>query len=326
MIIALVLAGELIATQPGIYVYDADADWQDGLVGYEVRSSVNSVYDAVLLDNGDRVPVSELFIYVDEHYHESYGEIAHLPGMVHTDIRFYAEQAARALAVRGFTAVRTGGTAELAEVLADTGSATGTGVLNLSYALPSEVYTGDPGDPVLEWVHAGGTLYWTGYEVGGWYRDGGSLHRAENGQELFLGSACVNTGGVSAATGMIPAGGLTEALHLYNADVLFGLDVSGLDDCLALGFTEAGYASIALVGAGDGAVAVIAGTPDFRRTDDLAQVIAGGLTPSTVLIDTEHVDFRGTATGSFDIRDASAPLLYIYVGGYYLTYGEAFRG
>ena len=325
-IIALVLAGGIVTYNPGIYVYDAEAEWHEGGVDFEASSSAGSVYDALLLDNRGAVSVTELWIYLDDGYDRFFDEVAQLPGMVRQDQRYYVEQSVKTLALRGFTEVRVCDAAALAEVVQDLAGSAGVGILTYSYALPSEVYAGAPDDPILEWIHAGGTLYWVGSEIGGYYTDGSGLHRVADGQTLFLGRKCVNTAGVSAATGKTEADGLTDALCLYNANVLFGLDTSGLDDCLSLGFEESGYSSIALVRSADGMVVVVAGKPDYYRTDDLAQVIAAGLTYSTVLVDSTRDGIRGTASGSLASDGAlTDPALYIFFGGHYLVRGVLFR-
>lgn len=326
VIIAVVLVGQILTYAPNLYTFDADAEWQDGKVTFEIKSSGNTVYDALLIDNGDKEQISTLWIYKSKVY-DKYFDIAKesLPYLIHYKIDFYEEQLAKSLKIRGFNDVRICDEEQLAELM--TKPSEGVGIITYSYELPNSIYSGNAADSIFRWISAGGSLYWVCSEIGGFYSDVDGLHRVSNGQTLFLGKQCINTGEthVGTATDMIDAGGLTKALSLHNSNVLFGMDSSGMDDVLTLGFSASGYSSITMLKSGEGMVSVIGGVPKYYLTDDLAQIIASGLNYSSSLSDSAGGKVSGKISGSFDLDIGTNRTLYVYFGGYFPTYGEAFH-
>ncbi len=319
----MVLAGGLSTYIQGVHSYDAEIGWNDGSVDIRARSSGSDVYDAVLIDNGGRVPVSDIAVYVDGTYSKYYGEACKSSDPPYLSQKYYAEQVSTFLKVRSFGSVSICDADALLEYLERTISdPSGHSILVSSYALPSSVYDGTADCILLKWIGAGGTLYWAGSEIGRFYTDSEGLHAVEGNQPLFLGKGTVNTAGSTIATERVE-NGFAEAFCLKNSNVQNGVDVSGVEGALAIGYSEDGYSSIAFVPLGAGTVCVFAGPFDINQLDDIGQVVASGLTCDSSIV--SHIRgnvSRGWTSERIDFEGSPASA-YVFIGGYYVKYAEA---
>ena len=294
LLCAVVVAGEVL-TYADVHSYGADAEWSDGEVDYDVSSSGSDVYDAVLIDNGGRTPVSSVAIYVDETYDSLYDEAYLSCGVEYCSQTQYAHEVTEALA--------------------------------MTYALPTEVYDGTSGCLLLQWARAGGTIYWTAAEAGRFHTDGETLYEVEDNQILLFGTECLNRDGPEYADSEV-GNGFLDALTLRDGDLRYAADVSSIDGSIEMGFTSEGYASTAGIPFGEGSMFVVSGAKDFESIGDMAQIIASGITVSSEIVSHSEGDVvRGTVSGSIGFEgDASDLTLYIYIGGTYTKFGEAFHG
>ena len=168
----MVFAGEYFVYYSDTFEYDADVRWEDGSINYEIGSSGSDVYDVVLFDRNGGVSVSNLAIFVDETYSTHYDEASELASISHNDQDYFATQILLALDNRGFDGGFKCDSDGLYEFMITTlDDPRGCGVLVTSYSLPASVYAGSEDDLLIRWVSAGGTLYWTGSEVGGFCTD-----------------------------------------------------------------------------------------------------------------------------------------------------------
>jgi len=322
----LVLAGEALTYSSGVHEYGADSSWTDGRVEYEVESSGGDVYDAVLLDNGIRGSITDLAVYVDGTYAEYYGDASRISTVPYQSQDYFADQIAAFLEFRSFHAVTTLDDDALSGYIEGTmEDPRGKAVMVSSYALPVSVYDGTPECPLMEWIGNGGTLYWVGTEIGRFFKDADGLKAVEDNQELFFGTRCVNTDGPTVATDRI-GGGLSEALCLKNSSVINAVNADAVDGAVGIGYSEGGYSSIAMSPYGDGEVTVFAGPFDINQFDDIGQVVASGVNHGTILIAHERGDVvRGTVSGSISFDSLADPTLYIFIGGTYAKFAEAFH-
>ncbi len=320
-----VFAGEYFTYYSDIHEFDVSAQRDDGSISYEVSSSGSDVYSALLIDNNGHAPVRELGIFVDENYSEYYDEVAAETGLEYLDQQYYAEQIRNALENRCFDDVTLCDSKGLEDYLRETSEdPEGKAIMVMSYALPSTVYTGNASDLLMSWISGGGTLYWLGSEIGAYYTDEDGLHRVPDNQVLFFGSECVNTDGPEIAESEVD-NGFTDALSLKGSRLVYGVDISGLDNALAMGYSADGYSTVALVGHGNGAVGVFSGKFDIDQIDDVGQVIASGATPySTIIGHEEGKVVRGTVDGIMELTSEHATL-YVSIGGTYTKYGESFH-
>ncbi len=326
MLCAVVVVGEYCTYYSDIHQYGSTATWSEGKVDYTVSSSGSDVFSAVLLDNGDRSPVSDLRIFVDEGYMDNYPEAHDISGAIYLDQSYYATQIHEALKIRGFSDITECGSSELESYLRSTLSdPNGHGVMVMSYALPSDIYDGTADCLLMEWMSGGGSLYWLGSEVGRFYTEGSILVEVTGNQELFFGTRCIRDGSLGVADSK-QDNGFTDALCLKNSNLQFALDSSVLGKSLAMGYSLDGYSSIVFVPFGSGQVCVFSGGFDVNQIDDIGQVVASGVTvDSDIVCVQEGKVVRGTVEGSIDVPGDNC-ILYIYTGGFYMNHGEAFHG
>ena len=312
----LILAGAFVAYSPGLYTYGADAEISDGTCRFTVSSSGSQPYSVAVLSHGGLPAVEDLRVYVDP-THEDYFREAHEGSRAYgLSQEYYADQAIKLASIRGFQGASKCGPSELSGFIGSTLSdPAGRGIMVMTYALPSEVYSGHASDPVLEWVKAGGTLFWMSSEIGRYYVDGSGLHEVPGGQGLFLGDKKVNV--VQRAPDR-PSSDLTGALSMRSSNLMFSIPAEG---GLGLGFGDGEYSSIVFSPLGKGAVCVLGGGFDMNQLDDLGQILGAGVNLGTSLS-----AFReGTTDASGEIGMEGGDSVYVYIGGTYARYGEDFR-
>ena len=320
----MVFAGEYFVYYSDAFEYDADVRWEDGSINYEIGSSGSDVYDVVLLDGNGSAPVSNLAIFVDEKYSTHYDEASESASISHNDQDYFATQILLALDNRGFDGGFKCDSDGLYEFLITTlDDPRGCGVLVTSYSLPASVYAGSEDDLLIRWVSAGGTLYWTGSEIGGFCTDDDGLHRIADTQTLLFGGECVYSGEEVVATQVID-NGFTEALSLKTGNLSFGLRLNGIEGALGMGYEGDGISTVGFVPFGSGSICVFSGLYDLDLVDDIAQILSAGVTLQTDVV--EHHTGNVTRTeihGSFDHFDETCHV-YAYIGGTYTKFGEAF--
>ena len=322
-----IVSGEILTYCVNTHSYDSDAEFSYGTVSYSVSSNGSDVYSAVLFDNGAMEPVSKLYIYVDESYDRYLEDVLKKDSVQYFEEQYYAEQIQKALKFRGFDDVTLIDSDGLTEMIGSTLSdPIGIGLFVTSYSLPSGIYTGTSGDRIFSWIDNGGSLYWTGSEIGRYYRDSDGMHRVSDNQMLFFGSECVNTdSGLAHATSSID-NGFREALSLKNSGMEFALNTSGLTDSLSIGYSENGYSSISFVKHGSGMICVMGTMPEIMtQLDDTAQIIASGVTYDSKIIrcDSGKVT-RSTVSRIVDFNVTLDVHIYIYIGGTYTVYGRSY--
>lgn len=325
---AAILVGEVLTYSQDVHGYGAEAAWGEGRVDYRISSSGGDVYDALLVDNGGRPAIDALMLFVDDRYDEYYRDASEASDPPILSQAYFAEQVEAFLEFRSFSGAESCHDEGLIEFIATTlADPSGKAILVSSYALPSEVYDGTAGCPLMRWISNGGTLYWVGSEIGRFYRDDSGLHTVDGNQELFLGvRGCVNTAGSTIATEKID-NGFADALCLKNSNVMNGVDVSKVEGALGVGYSGGGYSTIALASCGSGSICIFAGIFDINLFDDIGQVVSSGLTSDSMILGHVRGDVRrGDVAGHIDFDPASDPTLYVFIGGTYTKYAEALHG
>ncbi|MBR4697105.1 MAG: hypothetical protein IKP18_01505 [Candidatus Methanomethylophilaceae archaeon] len=321
-LLAMMAVGEYYVYCSDAFEYTSEAEWKDGRFVYSVSSSGSDAYSVVVMD-GAAVP-RELCIFVDETYDDNVDEARKVTVLNHFSQRYYAEQIQKQLALRSYTNVSLEESGGFSKHILDTmGDAEGRAVLVVSCSLPSSIYTGNPSDPIIEWAKAGGTVYWVGSEPGRFYTDSTGLKEVPSGQELFLGAECVYIGPSERASQKVD-NGFGDALILKNSDIAFAVDVSVLDNALAMGFSRDGHSTVGMVPLGLGEVCVVSGAFSIEQMEDVAQLIASGASCGSSVERTESGKVvRSTCTGEIPAEAGST--LYINIGGTYLKHGAAYH-
>jgi len=324
---AVVLAGELMAYGPSVHNYSADAQIEEGSFNISVSASDAENYSAIIMDNGAHPAPTQIYIYLDDRYNESLRDVTDAIGLKGIDMGYAIDQMCKLLKIRGFDNIQVCDDEQLLNAMTeDMNGPMSKGLLVMSYALPESIYSGSADSLLFDWMGHGGSLYWMSSPIGMFYHGENGLVTVENSQELFFGKDCMNMAFAGLALSAIDAGGLTEALALKWNRVLYGLDTSGMDGAVALGFSQDGYSSVSMVPFGNGMICVAGGIYDRYQREDMAQLIASGITCYSQILEIRSGDvIRGTAEFSCEVPDGSDGLsAYVYLGGYYVVYGRSF--
>lgn len=322
VVMALIVLGEVYVygiDQDG--TYDVRASMEDGAVSIDITSGISNVYDAIVIDNGSREPISECWIYYDASYGEKLDGTWHATGGRVLDQQYYVSQLILQLANRGVTA-GIADASELEEIMGSDDPAS-TAVIAVSGALPDTVYTGDASDPVFKWLDGGGRLYWAGNVLGGYSSsaDGTVKEVPAGGQTLFFGSECVN---LDDTYGMdVVDNGLGDMLCINGNSTRYGLDPAAIEGSLPLGFTDGKHSSICIAPYGNGMICVFGGILSNEQRSDVAQMVASGLAcESIVLVHEEGTVTRTTVSLSEKVDTDGRVSVFVSLGGYYPVHAE----
>lgn len=331
-VLAVIVIGEVVVYTSDYTDYSADAGMSDDGLHYSVSADGSKTFSVVVSDNAGYLGVERLYLYYDPTYRSDYEAVDADVGAPAFDQEYYLEQVANLLEYRGVRDVSFVDAAGLASVMSEgisSGGCSGTGLVVVSGALPDTVYTGSGDDLAIEWIGAGGSLYWAGNQIGASYATHDDIVPVEGGEALFLGAECTYEGDDPKAYDDVAANEYTLALSLMNNDVRYGVNPAMVPSdrpCMGIGYEKDGYASIALVGLGDGMVCVFGGQLSNFQRYDMAQVIASGIGPGSEIVTVETGSVtRGTVEGVIADVPRTGVTVFIYLGGYYPVYADAFR-
>ena len=322
---AVVLVGEMYAYLPSDYGYTSDADF-DGLnVTYTVGNRGSDEFDSILLDNGDYLAPSVVYIYYDPGYASAVNEDVSVEvGAQKMTQSYYVDQLVKVLDYRGCDSVSLVDAQSLADILDGDleGTCAGKGLVVASGALPDTVYSGSGSDRVVRWVEAGGSLYWVGNVIGKYVATVDGLVEVD-ASHLFVGTDAINLDNTSAY------GDASDLRAMFSYEynrTMYSIDVSKTDrHCLAVGYIDGTYASTTFVQMGAGQVCVVAGEYNSKQIRDLAISVCSGLCYRSEVIGYDHGVVDNNAGGTFDVPEGSGNIrLYVYVGGYFCVYGHGY--
>lgn len=307
VLVALMIIGEVSIYYSNPYSYGSDVREEDGRYLYDVESSGAAEFSIVEFLPGEFGPPSEVYVFYDPDYCSG------------SPVSFsQVQDVVDELAIRSqeCSIIDVHRLVSLFE-----GDAEGKAVVFVNGALPDVVYSGSPGDPLLDWFDGGGTVYWLGKTMGMCSCSAdGTVSEIPRGEDVLFGLGGINTlDGEATATN--PDDGLGKALCMSGSEATYGLS-TGLPDTLSLGYvTDDGFCSAPVSKIGNGMVGVIGGRfMDPSRTD-LVQMIASGITYDSTPVMIEKVSVKGgSATG--ELVGADNAVVYIFSGGYYTNYGQ----
>lgn len=331
-IIAIILIGEF-GMYANVFSYDAEIDG-DG--NYSISDNAVHPYSVVLSDNGSFSAPTKIYIFDDDKYGKSVRNGLVEIGAKPLDQKYYISQLTNNLRYYGFTTVETINAEKLQTLISDTAGAKSIGLVMLSGAIPETVYDGTSDSPIVQWIASGGTLYWAGNLLG-WkisHSDGTVTEFDGDYQKVFFGRQCLNpqtenlTGRDIMVFDTITDNDYRKALSLKNNNILFGVDATlfSKEECLAVGFTDGKYASIAFVKNGEGQICVLAGDYSNNQRMDLATIIPAGVCyTSEIVSQTYGTVSHGTVDGKVDVPAIHGNLIaFIYLGGDFSVFGKTF--
>ena len=317
-IIAMILIGEVVVYSSDYTDYSSNVSMDGSTLRYEISAEGSKIYDMVISDNVDLN--DSVYIYFDENYGSKVEDVRVAVGAKELTQEYYISQLIAVLEYRHVSAEIVNAE-QLGSIMNDPDSS----LVCLSGALPNTVYSGNIDDPIFDWLDLGGRLYWAGNLLGAYIGiDNDVIDAPSNYQDLFFGTTCLNDRNVDDALEECASNGYTSALSLVNNKVRYGVDSTAIlsKDSLPMGFIKDGYSSVTLVEFGNGMICVLGGDYSNNQRNDLAQIIASGLTPqSTIIAQIEGTVTRGTITGE-TVVNGTALGAYVYLGGYYPVFAK----
>ena len=324
-----------------MYSYDANTD-SDG--NYSVYCSGNNAYDAILTDNGSFESPSTLYIYYDESYGSVVNDAEVEIGAMELTQKYYLSQLVYNLSYYGYSNVTYVNAEEMTTLLSDTSTAKGKGLVIIAGAIPDTSYNGTSSSAIVEWIQNGGSLYWTGEQIGKYIsHSNGTVSEATSGySQLFVNSELNQTeydpdiqyddlAGIKAYD-QVSGNRYTDTLSLKDNYILYAPDTTAMaaGTYLTIGYTDGQYASITFVQNGSGMVCVLAGDYSNNQRMDFATVVAAGLCYCSEEIDWQSGDVtKGSVSGTFNNMDAVTAgdrlVSFIYIGGDFSVFGKTFR-
>lgn len=319
------MVGEVL-TYSGGDGYSLDATRTPDGMNWSAGTSGTNTYDVVVFDNLSYTSPERIYLYDDDDYGNVSEQGITPVGSKELTPRYYLEQLEKELDYRGIHNTEFVNATGLRTVLSDTGNAMKCALVIVSGSIPDTVYAAN--DILMNWVQAGGTLYWAGGPLGtSVSHQDGTTDNVPDGPMRLLGSNCLNPavnndeGLVGMVDGTVDDEGIGTFLGLQNNCVLYGVDRSAvMTDSLAVGYTDGTYSSIVFVRCGDGQICVFGGDLTNNQRYDMSQTIASGLCWCSKVL--------GHAKGSVSHGDTSGTLMFAASGivrAYlFLGHGEEF--
>ena len=328
VIIAALLIGEIIVYTSGTHDFDIEAERSADEIEYSIGVRGAQVYSVITLDNKGMLPMTEIYVYLDESYASNYQREPGPIGSNPLNQTYYVDQLVKLLENRGSTPVRVVNATELEVAMnADIGTSFQKGLVVISGALPDTIYDVS-NNTIFDWLNDGGRLYWAGNFLGKYVgTPDGIQDGPSNYQDLFFGAECLTTDAPFVDEDDV-TNSLRKDLSLKNNDVKFAVDTSKLPagkNYMTAGYANGNCSSITFVEYGDGVICVLAG--DLQRTQysDLAQIISANITYTTEVIGNISGNVRyGNVSGVMDVTGFTDVSVYICLGGYYPVYGRFF--
>lgn len=320
----VVLIGEVYAYAPaeGRYSSTLTADGDRLTYGLSVNGSHE--YTAILLDNGDYTAVDTVYLYYDPTYASCVNEdVGVITGAMKMTQRYYLDQLARTLEYKGITPIYVNA-AELHDILgaqlAD-GTAAGKGLAIMAGAIPDTVY-GVSNNCLLDWISAGGSLYWAGNVLGSYVSSTTGLKTVAGGQAWFVGTVIYNSEDTYVHNALeyqdLFCYEYTHTMYSVKAD-------TSSQAYLLTGYTDGEYATISLFQHGAGQVCVFGGLFSPKQVRDVATTICSGLCYCSQVIDTHDGIANRQANGTLDASQlVGNGHVYLSVGGYFCVYAKGY--
>ncbi|KUE73135.1 hypothetical protein AUQ37_03285 [Candidatus Methanomethylophilus sp. 1R26] len=319
-ICAVIFIGEAYAYLPDDYGYGSSASDAGDYAEYTVTVNGSHEYAASLISCGDYVPVSSVYLFLEEGRTSQYSDGSDLFLSRMDEPGFYLEQTETALRVCGIDDTVYMDMDGLAEALQSDiyeGTAAGKGLVMVYGAFPITVYDGSSGGTALEWMEAGGTVYWVGPAPGDYVmaRDG---YEYAGGRAFFTGTAEYLAEDDPADT----EGPFRKELQLKGDLLMNAPDMSGTGmESLTAGYTSGNRGTLTFVREGSGQICIAAGGVSLFQAEDIASAASAGLCWCSVLLDTCSGTAHGSDSGTLDKNGASGTLcVYVTVGDAYQIY------
>ncbi|MDR1690859.1 MAG: hypothetical protein LBR42_03315 [Candidatus Methanoplasma sp.] len=202
-----------------------------------------------------------------------------------------------------------------------------TAIIFVTGSLPNEIY--DKENPlILEWLSAGGVMYWGNGPIGKYVSTIGEdeLGEIHDYNLLFFGKEDVIRCDVRNVFDRDPPyEGLADVMRMLFNECTNGIDNSLLENSIDFGFEHESFKSVTLTKYHDGTgmIVVFGGTLNVNNALYASQVIASGINYSSVMIDFERGEAK-SVSGELELSGSGIYTLFIYTGGVQGIFAKAF--
>ena len=319
----IILAGEAYAYLPADRGFSSGVEIEGNTATYSIGAAGAYVGSAVLVDNGDLLPVNEVYIYRDPSYLSDVdeGNITATGSQVWTQ-SYYIDQLTKNLKIRGITNVKILNANELKDRLqSDMPTVSQKGLIVISGTVPDTILGSST---ILEdWIDAGGFLYWVGNIIG---------HESSTPDEIIAVNkeiALIGTDSFySSKKSATMDTELRSKFSYENQHLEFAPDVTTISGrtVLGTGFSDDGtHYSVTFIEKGNGQICICSGELSSQQTHDLSISIGSGLTYKSQIVDFKESEFNRSMSDSFDMPTVHGNLsIYISVGKYHCAYAQRF--
>lgn len=311
VVTAILLIGQIVAYYADTSHFSISSETEGGTVNYTVRSSADTEYTELHLNNVIDAPTS-FFILNDD----GYATLADSTSIEPTGY-FLEDSFGR------FGSISMG-YRNVDEILAmmEEDISTGThdtGIIVMSGALPSPWYDGTAGSKVIQWLNTGGFLYWAGEPFGKYISTPEGIETLTDYHttvctELFGAENVFNDSDSDSYGTERVNPELTGIAGMYYANLRFGIDVTKLSSQhIELGYTDGTYCSNSIVKYGAGSLCLFGGYVNYQIVEYMVHELFLGLTYSTEIVDTDSGSIKhGSHSGSFDESFGTSHFLIVH--------------
>ena len=315
-IVIVVISGSFLSYANPYYSNFAAERVSADELEYSIDSNLSLNYTAISMDNGGLYDIKQYVAFYDDEY-VGYDMQNTLSGLQW--LKYNLEKYRINLLIMG---------ADDIENIVKSYD-TSTALIFATNILPSGIYSGGPMDPLLQWLGAGGVMYWMNGKIGGFYAErGGEPINVPNFDMLFFGN-----NGVSRLEGGhvfnrdLVEGSLTDITGIYFNECTDGLNTNNLiSPSLKLDYSYDGYSSVTFVKYyyGDGMICNLGGALTKNFAPAVAQTIASGLTYASQMIDFEQSQISINPTGRL-LAVSGTTDVFIYIGKMNIIGGQFIR-
>lgn len=315
ILLIVTVSGELVILGSDHDDFSSSATVDGDMISVKTDTNGSHVVNAISMSDSYETP-KNVFIYFDNSYQSTYNSVRVAVGARPLTEENYARMLIETLNVRDISCASMVNASEM-KVLMET-SGDGIAIVVLSGALPDVVYDGTADSKVLKWISSGGRLYWAGGVIGNYVSHHDSVEKVQNGVSLFFGSECIDET-VTDSFDKYYDNALTESLSIINNNVRYSPRVSELPEDLSyqvFGYTDGERYSSFIGKYGSGCICIVGGDySDYQRID-MAQIIASGISPETIVEDT----YEGDSPSTIELKKGET--VYVYYGGDLTVYGK----
>lgn len=303
--LGMILLGQCVVYYANPYSYNITVN-QGEEAEYNVDTSYNVPYTAVSMNSSRNPDIKDYYLVSDEYLKFGYNGTS-IPDQIKIIVN---EMKIYDINLKVINSKEAGNIMS-DEILHDSFRCM---ILFISGYLDSSIYNGTTESLVLEWVHSGGTMYWSGGPIGKCisFENGDILEVKSYSNVFFDTDNAVRDQKNTLYARNLQEGSLTSKLSMLYNSCTFGLRTETLKyEHLSLDYSCDGYSSVTCVKIDNGMITVFGGVVDRF----MAQVIASGISYDTKIIECDKIAMnRGPSSGTLKLNDSGSTFVYIFLG------------